>query len=422
MNGMLKTASDYNALRALMGWSFGANDAQIGIVMPHLLAKYARSIRVKMPDGTFEGIGLGLLGNMQAVEAMHADLKLAMRALTNGHADCWQQLMQLDSISKVPLCENYTSVLRCVLTCAVSNMWLVHFFSSRSLSCLYIRCVLLQEYGLLRVPTVLNHNHTSKRRMFEVGQEDDEDYVPVCKMCIQRKPSSVARKLRCNVVLNLLTILTLAVCCLFLAHRGSGAAGGSAATAATAATSSSFVYTVGCSTSSYADLCDFCREVVRLHVVVLGRRTQGTWVAEVLEAHASGEKATKAAEEQSDQGGFEVVALATREVLEKLESLFEAVGEMEDDETAREVAQRVAEGVSAASLEAFVATRVLASSNGGLADDNMAIRKDGKEISKSSGPASTWLSQAFNERSNAKACAKTKKKTTRNSTSIKKKK
>ena len=103
MNGMLKTASDYNALRALMGWSFGANDAQIGIVMPHLLAKYARSIRVKMPDGTFEGIGLGLLGNMQAVEAMHADLKLAMRALTNGHSDCWQQLMQLDSISKVPL-------------------------------------------------------------------------------------------------------------------------------------------------------------------------------------------------------------------------------------------------------------------------------------------------------------------------------
>jgi hypothetical protein len=98
---MLKTASDYCALRALMGWSFGANDAQIGIVMPHLLAKYARSIRVKMPDGTFEGIGLGLLGNMQAVEAMHADLKLAMRALTNGHGDCWHQLMQLDSISKV---------------------------------------------------------------------------------------------------------------------------------------------------------------------------------------------------------------------------------------------------------------------------------------------------------------------------------
>ena len=98
---MLKTASDYNALRALMGWSYGANDAQIGIVMPHIVAKYARSIRVKMPDGTFEGIGLGLLGNMQAVEAMHADLKLAMRALTNGHADCWEQLMKLDSISKV---------------------------------------------------------------------------------------------------------------------------------------------------------------------------------------------------------------------------------------------------------------------------------------------------------------------------------
>ena len=54
-----------------------------------------------MPDGTFEGIGLGLLGNMQAVEAMHADLKIAMRALTNGHGDCWEQLMNLDSISKV---------------------------------------------------------------------------------------------------------------------------------------------------------------------------------------------------------------------------------------------------------------------------------------------------------------------------------
>ena len=98
---MLKTASDYNALRALMGWSYGANDAQIGIVMPQIVAKYARSIRVKMPDGTFEGIGLGLLGNMQAVEAMHADLKIAMRALTNGHGDCWEQLMNWDSISKV---------------------------------------------------------------------------------------------------------------------------------------------------------------------------------------------------------------------------------------------------------------------------------------------------------------------------------
>ena len=195
--------------------------------------------------------------------------------------------------------------------------------------------------------------------------------------------------------------------------------GGAANAAATAATSSSVVYTVGCSTSSHADLCDFCREVVRLHVVVLGRRTQDTWVAEVLEAHASGEKATTAAEEHTDQGGFEVVALATREVLEKLESLFEAVGEMEDDQTAREVAQRVAEGVSAASLEAFVATRVL-SSSGGLADDSMAIQKDGKEISKSSGPTSTWLSQAFSERSNAKACAKSKKKTTRSSNNKKK--
>jgi hypothetical protein len=98
---MLKTAADFNALRALMGWSYLANDAQIGIVLPQLVAKYSRMVRVKMPDGSFEGICAGLFGNMQAGEAMHAALKMSMRALTNGHSDCWEQQMQLDSISQV---------------------------------------------------------------------------------------------------------------------------------------------------------------------------------------------------------------------------------------------------------------------------------------------------------------------------------
>jgi hypothetical protein len=181
---MLKTASDYNALRALMGWSYGANDAQIGIVMPQIVAKYARSIRVKMPDGTFEGIGLGLLGNMQAVEAMHADLKIAMRALTNGHGDCWEQLMNLDSISKV-ICMVLTAPLRCVKRVPVQCIILIHSAKCGAFT---------QEYGILRVPTALHQNHSSKRRMFEVGQENDADYVPVCKICIQRKPSRVARE------------------------------------------------------------------------------------------------------------------------------------------------------------------------------------------------------------------------------------
>ena len=125
---------------------------------------------------------------------------------------------------------------------------------------------------------------------------------------------------------------------------------------------------------------------MRLHEVVVGRCTQDTWVAEVLAGHANSEQAAKVAEAKSDTdsvGGFGVVARATREVLEKLENLFEAVGEMEDDETAREVAHRVAEGVSAASMETFVTTRVQA------AAATATVRRE-----------STWLTQAFNEREN----------------------
>jgi hypothetical protein len=128
----------------------------------------------------------------------------------------------------------------------------------------------------------------------------------------------------------------------------------------------------------------------------VGRCTQNTWVAEVLAAHANGEQAAKVISEEAksdaaDGEGFEVVARATREVLEKLENLFEAVGEMEDDETAREVAHRVAEGVSAASMETFVTTRVQA------AAATATARRE-----------STWLTQAFNERGK-----KASKKTTR---------
>ena len=115
----------------------------------------------------------------------------------------------------------------------------------------------------------------------------------------------------------------------------------------------------------------------------MGRCTQDTWVAEVLAGHANSEQAAKVAEAKSDTdsvGGFGVVARATREVLEKLENLFEAVGEMEDDETAREVAHRVAEGVSAASMEMFVTTRVQAA-------ETATVPRN-----------STWLTQAFSER------------------------
>jgi hypothetical protein len=38
---------------------------------------------------------------MQGIEAGHADVKVVMLQLTNGHRDCWLQVMQLDSISQV---------------------------------------------------------------------------------------------------------------------------------------------------------------------------------------------------------------------------------------------------------------------------------------------------------------------------------
>jgi hypothetical protein len=60
---MLRTAADYNALRALFEWPYGANQAQQGIVLAQLIAKWAKKIRVKMPDGTFEGLCAGLFGN-----------------------------------------------------------------------------------------------------------------------------------------------------------------------------------------------------------------------------------------------------------------------------------------------------------------------------------------------------------------------
>ncbi len=158
----------------------------------------------------------------------------------------------------------------------------------------------------------------------------------------------------------------------------------------TAATAS--VHAIGASSSSEAELCQFCREVVRLHVVVLGRRTQDTWVAEVLAAHASGVTADKSAEEKSDDGGFGAVAEATLEVLDKLEGLFEAVGGMEDGETARGVAQLVAEGVTAASMEAFISTRVEAAAAGRKTDTSAQQPR-----------AETWLTQAFRERESVKS-------------------
>ena len=174
------------------------------------------------------------------------------------------------------------------------------------------------------------------------------------------------------------------------------------------------VYVIGASSSSDADLCQFCREVVRLHVVVLGRRTQDTWVAEVLATHASGVKAAKSAEEKSDDAGFGAVAQATLEVLDKLEDLFEAVGGMEDDETARGVAQLVSEGVTAASMEAFISTRVEAAAAG---------KKLGTSAEQPR--AGTWLTQAFRERENVKSGSRARgknkisKKPTRSSSSSK---
>ena len=174
------------------------------------------------------------------------------------------------------------------------------------------------------------------------------------------------------------------------------------------------VHAIGASSSSEAELCQFCREVVRLHVVVLGRRTQDTWVAAVLAAHASGVTADKAGEETAD-GGFGVVAQATLEVLDKLESLFEAVGGMEDDETARGVAHLVSEGVTAASMEAFILTRLEAAAAGSKTIDTAADKPR----------AETWLTQAFRERDSVKSGSRARgknkisKKPTRSSSSSK---
>jgi hypothetical protein len=174
---------------------------------------------------------------------------------------------------------------------------------------------------------------------------------------------------------------------------------GAASDATAAVVPAPAVHFIGASSSSDADLCQFCREVVRLHDVVLGRRTQDTWVAAVLAAHASGVTAAKAAEEPAD-GGFGVVAQATLEVLDKLESLFEAVGGMEDDETARGVAHLVSEGVTAASMEAFISTRLEAAAAGSKKIDTAADKPR----------AETWLTQAFRERDSVKSGSRARSK------------
>jgi hypothetical protein len=82
---MMRTAADYNALRALFEWPYGANQAQQGVVIPHLIAKIARKIRVKMPDGTFEGMCAGLFGKPALVFLSLASLAHCQSAFGTLH-------------------------------------------------------------------------------------------------------------------------------------------------------------------------------------------------------------------------------------------------------------------------------------------------------------------------------------------------
>ena len=71
-------------LRALMGWSIGANELYICVILPHCLmeSQYLVDVLVKGDDGVDRWekhlLGMGILGSMQGFEALHALTKVLL--------------------------------------------------------------------------------------------------------------------------------------------------------------------------------------------------------------------------------------------------------------------------------------------------------------------------------------------------------
>lgn len=70
------------ALRALMGWTIGANEMQVCVLLPYFLytSRFLVDVVVVGADGVSRTeqhlLGLGILGSMQAFEALHALTKV----------------------------------------------------------------------------------------------------------------------------------------------------------------------------------------------------------------------------------------------------------------------------------------------------------------------------------------------------------
>lgn len=72
----------------------GNTEHLIGLVLPHFIKKFAYKYRINED----EGMCAGVIGSMQAVEASHHDVKVAISKLTHGRHGCWKQVMEWDSI------------------------------------------------------------------------------------------------------------------------------------------------------------------------------------------------------------------------------------------------------------------------------------------------------------------------------------
>ena len=51
-----------------------------------------------MPDGTYQKLGMGIEGSVQALEHWHALARMGLAALTNGRLGAWIMLLQKESI------------------------------------------------------------------------------------------------------------------------------------------------------------------------------------------------------------------------------------------------------------------------------------------------------------------------------------
>ena len=70
------------ALRAMMGWTIGANEIQMCVLLPYFLSEspFWVDVVVVGDDGVLRTekhlLGLGILGSMQGFEALHAITKV----------------------------------------------------------------------------------------------------------------------------------------------------------------------------------------------------------------------------------------------------------------------------------------------------------------------------------------------------------